>query len=123
MPRREEHQLVSGMIALATHVFTSKEPITAESACAAFFGGAIGAAIPDLLEPAVHPNHRRFFHSVVFNGGVVHATLKSMEQPRTLERVFGESIAIGNITHVAQDSQTPAGIPFFNESARARRRL
>lgn len=34
--------------------------------------GAILAAgftkLPDMLEPAVHPNHRQFFHSVTFAG-------------------------------------------------------
>lgn len=34
--------------------------------------GAIGAALgklPALIEPAIHPHHRQFFHSVVVAGG------------------------------------------------------
>ncbi len=29
--------------------------------------GAAGACLHDLLEPAIHPNHRRVMHSVVVN--------------------------------------------------------
>src|SRR5258706_4259287 len=30
--------------------------------------GALGGALPDVLEPAVHPNHRAFAHSAVAGG-------------------------------------------------------
>lgn len=29
-------------------------------------GGALCGTLPDLVEPAINPNHRRFFHSVAF---------------------------------------------------------
>lgn len=39
------------------------------AACAtAGVAAACMPSLPDLLEPAVHPNHRQFFHSVTFAG-------------------------------------------------------
>ena len=32
--------------------------------------GTFGGKLPDLLEPALHPNHRKFFHSLLFAAGV-----------------------------------------------------
>lgn len=29
-------------------------------------GGALCGTLPDLVEPATNPNHRRFFHSIAF---------------------------------------------------------
>ena len=29
-------------------------------------GGSLGAMLPDMVEPATHPNHRSFFHSQIF---------------------------------------------------------
>lgn len=40
----------------------------------AIFAGGIGAVagcLPDLLEPATDPNHRKFFHSVTCGGGAI----------------------------------------------------
>ena len=39
---------------------TSNRPITA--ACVGFTCGTL----PDVIEPALHPNHRQFFHDQVF---------------------------------------------------------
>ena len=52
----------------------------AELAAYAIAGGAIGV-IPDILEPATDPTHRRFFHSVFFGSSVLLAT----HGPRSLQ--------------------------------------
>lgn len=38
-------------------------------------GGAIGGTLPDQLEPALHPHHRQFFHSLAVLAGVGHQAL------------------------------------------------
>lgn len=35
------------------------------------FGGFVGGKIPDLIEPASHPNHRGVAHSLTVGGGTV----------------------------------------------------
>ena len=40
---------------------------------------AVLGSVPDLLEPATHPNHRQFFHSVLFGLTVAGGLLKLYE--------------------------------------------
>lgn len=62
---RSTHQLVAGV---ATGIYLANrqdgaitiKPVLG-SVAAAFFTN-----LPDILEPAISPNHRRFFHSVAF---------------------------------------------------------
>lgn len=37
-------------------------------AAAGWIGGHCLGTLPDILEPATSPNHRQFFHSLVFAG-------------------------------------------------------
>jgi len=41
--------------------------------------GISTARIPDILEPAIHPNHRAFFHSLVFAGITGYAGFKALQ--------------------------------------------
>lgn len=78
-----------------------------------FAGGAV-ALLPDVLEPAEHPNHRQFFHSVAAAGLVAFAvsgrhTEGYSPQVRKLLCVLGCSY----LSHVLLDSDTPKGIRFI----------
>lgn len=41
--------------------------------------GLSTARIPDILEPAIHPNHRDFFHSLVFAGITGYVGFKALQ--------------------------------------------
>jgi len=71
MPRRRVHSgigLVTGIGAgfLATQGVDPDYRVLEVAAAA--IGGLLGGIAPDVLEPAGHPNHRAFFHSVTSAG-------------------------------------------------------
>lgn len=76
--------------------------------------GGTAALIPDILEPAVHPDHRRFFHSVTSGSGVAWL----LGGPHTSEcspgiQVLLASAAMGYLSHLAADACTPNSIRFL----------
>lgn len=72
--------------------------------------------LPDLLEPAVHPNHRQFFHSLAFAGMLGVATYKVYQwRP---ESEFGEIarfvMLVGSAAyfiHLLVDAGSPKSLP------------
>lgn len=86
-------------------------------------GGAFGAvctAIPDYLEPALHPNHRQFFHSVAFAGVLIYGFRRLYEwnvktPSEELARKLG-MIGIGAyLIHLACDATTPKSLPWLGK--------
>jgi len=74
---------------------------------------AAGAAalLPDILEPADSPNHRKFFHSLTAAGLVAHAvsgkhTHDYAEPTCRILAVLGA----GYLSHIALDCTTPAAV-------------
>lgn len=78
-------------------------------------GGAVLASLPDLLEPATHPRHRGFFHSLVFAGliGFVLRTVWRSERVRREHREFFGLSGLAYLSHLALDFITPFGLPFI----------
>jgi len=79
--------------------------------------GAFVATIPDLLEPAIQPNHRAFFHSVLFNGILVIATNYLWRNPdiSLTQRIFWTTLSLAFLSHPLLDSTTPKGIPLIKK--------
>lgn len=92
--------------------------------------GLSTARIPDIIEPATNPNHRDFFHSLVFAGIMGYVGVKALQdfQTRRLERRasgiekwskyeyvdIAIMIAAGSILlHIVMDGFTPKGLPFI----------
>lgn len=74
------------------------------------------ATLPDILEPASNPHHRKFFHSLTFGGLVAYGIYKAYQwNPETpAERWLRLiSIAAGGayLVHLLQDAGTPKGLP------------
>lgn len=85
-------------------------------------GGSILAAIctnlPDKLEPAIHPHHRQFFHSLFFAGLVGYGMHKTYEWNPDAEfdkfmRFCLLVAGAGVLIHLAIDSATPRSIQFL----------
>ncbi|MCO5120018.1 MAG: metal-dependent hydrolase [Burkholderiaceae bacterium] len=85
---------------------------------------AMGAAaaclpsLPDWLEPAVHPNHRSFFHSVTFATLVAYAMYRAYkwETQEPWERVARIVLLTGGaayLAHLARDAFTPKSLPLI----------
>lgn len=86
-------------------------------------GGVLGAAltgIPDYLEPALHPNHRQFFHSLVCAASLAYG-LKILYdwQPQSPEGSLARKVcmvAIGAyLIHLALDATTAKSLPLLGK--------
>lgn len=106
--------------ALATGaVLHSHEVERGESTAWPLAGGALAAVLtklPDVLEPAVHPHHRQFFHSVACAALVATGWNALYQwQPQTDEGRFMRKVAMiaagAYLCHLALDALTPRSLP------------
>lgn len=84
--------------------------------------GAVLAAkltkLPDILEPAIHPNHRQFFHSIAFAGllGLAGYKAYKWKPDSPLEEAirFALMVGIGAYgVHLLLDASTPKSLPLI----------
>jgi membrane-bound metal-dependent hydrolase YbcI (DUF457 family) len=79
---------------------------------------AVATNLPDILEPALNPHHRQFFHSLAFAGLLI-ACGKALYdwQPETDEGRFSRKaglIGLGAyLCHLALDATTPRSLPLL----------
>lgn len=76
----------------------------------------LAGTLPDILEPACHPNHRQFFHSLAFAGMVGHGVYKAWQwkpESKTQEWLRIACMAVGGayLVHLAMDATTPKRLP------------
>lgn len=111
------HRVVAGtVIGIAIAYQESK---TGESTAWPLVGSGLGAilgTLPDILEPADHPHHRQFFHSLTFAVALGYLGYRfykwQPEEPwQEALRMLG-LIAIGAyLVHLAMDATTPKSLP------------
>ena len=78
-------------------------------------GGGIGAfcgVLPDLIEPATCPNHRKFFHSITAASAIGYGMYKANssdlpDKDKELINLAGASY----LSHLLLDSETEFGLP------------
>lgn len=77
--------------------------------------GFLLASLPDWLEPARNPNHRKFAHSLVMMGLVGYSAFgkhtKNMDED--FKKVI-QAFAISFISHLCADSTTKKSIPIIH---------
>ena len=75
--------------------------------------GRVCGILPDIMEPANSPHHRRFFHSIAFAGTVVYGIGEAnrSEKLNGVDKTILCSAGISYLSHLVLDSQTPAGLP------------
>lgn len=131
MPNRKAHiaaaATVTGIADLAwqlNRIYSSPEPPQTvwealgrinvpELFLATFVGGAVGL-LPDILEPATSPNHRKFCHSVVTGGAIALGAFGEHTKTWTEENQFMTSTcALGYLSHLYLDCLTPKGLPLI----------
>ncbi len=119
MPNSKEHFWMSALLGLTTYAILKQrmigEQINAREAIGvAFLSGAAGM-MPDALEPADSPQHRRFFHSCTGLGTLVCANEKVMQNPEYTpqQKALLAAISVAYASHIIVDSTTPAGIPIL----------
>lgn len=117
MPNGPVHEALGVVTALAVTAYDKKEashpwinPITAIPA------GMVLGKLPDLLEPATSPNHRKFCHSVAVLGLVGYGVKKTYEwEPESgFEKFLRGALLVGGAcyaVHLLADATTPRSLP------------
>jgi inner membrane protein len=111
------HQMAAG--AGIFLVMAHQEDVTGEKTAWPLVGGVAGsllACVPDRIEPAIHPNHRQFFHSLVFAAGLGYCFLKVKQwEPESTEGALVRKLALIGIgaylVHLALDATTAKSLP------------
>lgn len=120
MPNAAAHKLGAAFtvgIAVAHHQNVTNGEIDKKAVVAALLAGNFGS-LPDLLEPAIHPNHRGFFHSISCLAVVGYAVYRLYHwepEDGTGKVLKGLGIVVGGayITHLLMDATTKKSIPLI----------
>ena len=117
MPNAAAHRLCAALAigSLSTHAENRKGEYTAKPLAHATLA-AIFATLPDLIEPACHPNHRRFFHSVVFAAVLGHGLYRlnqweTHDDLQKLLKTLGLIAGGAYLIHLAMDATTAKSLP------------
>ena len=117
MPSAVAHRLGAAVTIGGLSVYAERK--NGENTVAPLAHAAAAAALgtlPDVIEPACHPNHRRFFHSLAF-AGLLGYGLYRLYQWKT-EDEFQEFIKLlgliaggAYLVHLAMDATTTKSLP------------
>lgn len=102
--------VVSALAALIAERMWLGDNFTLGNAIRAAFLGAVGAAVPDAMEPPTWPGHRGFCHSLA--AGAI--TLKLGFRDMGEASLFFRPLAVGVLGHLALDGTTAKRIPLIN---------
>lgn len=104
--------LVGGGVYIAARVYRRENPTIHGLLLAVGIGAAAGC-LPDILEPAQDPNHRKAFHSVAALVLAACGAKRTWESPRLDEKIkIWTLVAVaGYASHLGLDSLTPKGLP------------
>lgn len=88
-----------------------------ESTLLRVLGGLVGSTLPDILEPAIDPDHRGITHSTVVGSGIFIKAIKSWttnsSQSQKTEAVILTALAVGYLAYLFLDGKTPKGLPLL----------
>lgn len=76
--------------------------------------GAVGGVLPDILEPATNPNHRKVFHSLTTASAIgygLYKTHNSNLDPNLKQAIHCTGAAY--FSHLILDMDTPKGLPLL----------
>jgi membrane-bound metal-dependent hydrolase YbcI (DUF457 family) len=114
-----EHRLVSAIVLAGTAACSSEKPEQVlPSAIAGGIGGYCCGTLPDIVEPAINPHHRQFFHSVLFGIGLSYGLYRLYQwEPKTPAGDFWRAIGLfagaGYLIHLAMDATTARSLPMI----------
>ena len=122
MPNALTHRFVA---ALTVGCCVAQWEATEGKKTVAPLGGAALAAIctnlPDKLEPAIHPHHRQFFHSLAFAGlmGLGLCKLYEWETETDQEKLLRFCLLVAGgsyLIHLAMDACTRRSLPLLGKA-------
>jgi membrane-bound metal-dependent hydrolase YbcI (DUF457 family) len=119
VPGAKQHFLSAACVGLAVNAVKqavqmnlapSRQFDWLEFAGCGLVGGVVGL-VPDLIEPAVSPNHRGFFHSVGWGTALFYITHGPHSRNWTDgDRTAAQMLCLCYLSHLVADASTPKGI-------------
>jgi inner membrane protein len=121
MPNGATHQVAAFVSIAAASAYVDKQSnqVTARP----LVDGAAAMVLtnmPDWIEPALHPNHRQFFHSVPVAIALAYGLYRAYkwEPTEDWEKIARWFALIGGgayLVHLALDARTPKSLPMFGK--------
>lgn len=121
MPCADTHRVVNFT---ATAAFLASRPKEKQNGIAHPLVGATATAVlaspPDFVEPAIHPHHWQFFHSIAFAGLLGYGIHKMYHwQPETPQQKWLRVAALlcgsAYLLHLAADFTTARSLPLLGK--------
>ncbi|HYM00392.1 MAG TPA: metal-dependent hydrolase [Blastocatellia bacterium] len=112
------HATVSAAVGVSAYLvdrWLLRRPITLGGIALSGLGGFTAGCIPDIIEPALHPNHRGFFHSVTAAGIVGYLGYRATDFDDLSDevRLTIRVLSAGYGSHLILDAATPKSLPSF----------
>jgi len=117
MANAAEHRKMPAFIVTSARLLLSGEDATRIEELLATYGLAwLMGTLPNILESATNPNHRQFFHSIVFACGLGYGMFRLYEwQPEEEWHEWARQglliAGAATLIHLVMDSTTPKGLP------------
>ncbi len=115
------HSIVGGMSGLAVSLIdTDDNGQATHNPLISTAVGTIVGKLPDILEPALNPHHRQFFHSIAVLVALGYSVKKVYEwQPEDEVETFFKTVLLcagaGYISHLLLDATTPRSLPLLGK--------
>src|SRR5258708_1931611 len=118
MPNAKEHMIVAagaGLVGYTIHCACFRRPFNIGDALLATGTCVLGSMIPDGLEPAINPCHRAIAHSLCAGAFGVQTIADAWQETETpsVAGFFLGFLALGYLSHLVLDGQTPKGLPLL----------
>ena len=116
MPNRGTH---IGLEVISSFISEAKRKGTADNlALLRIAASGLGAILPDVIEPALNPRHRKFFHSVLVLAAIATFLSKFRDPTKPQEpwQAIVEGLSRGYLRHLCFDFCTPACLPLLGLS-------
>jgi len=120
MPNSPAHMAIGAATGLVVALVPTDENKTTLDP---FLGAGVGTffgKLPDILEPALNPHHRQFFHSILVAGSIAYGLKKAYHwhPENETEKLFrGLALVAGGayLSHLIFDGATPMSLPLIGK--------
>lgn len=118
MPSSKTHFIIGSLLGAGLYAASKKlqnQQIDPISMIGMGLLGGVAGLLPDLIEPANSPLHRKTAHSITAVAGLIQGLKKINENPNLQQdqKDFWTILALCYGSHLALDSQTPARLPLY----------
>ena len=118
MPNAKRHAAIGAAVGVGAWFlychFTQRGLDFGEFLLAGAAGAGVGL-LPDVFEPALHPNHRGLLHSYTCAGFLGYGTKRVWENPalNSDQKIQWTICSLAYLSHLFADGQTPKGLPLL----------